>query len=36
MRCHASWELALANAAWSRKEDVRFFPRPAFDELHAD
>ena len=29
MVCHASWELALANAAWSRREaDVRFFPRP--------
>ncbi|HLG71022.1 MAG TPA: enoyl-CoA hydratase/isomerase family protein [Chloroflexota bacterium] len=25
--CHASWELQLANEAWSRKEDVRFFPR---------
>jgi hypothetical protein len=25
--CHASWELQLANDAWSRKEDVRFFPR---------
>lgn len=25
--CHASWELKLANEAWSRKEDVRFFPR---------
>jgi enoyl-CoA hydratase/carnithine racemase len=29
MRCHASWELQLANDAWSRKEEVRFFPRPA-------
>lgn len=29
MRCHASWELALANDAWSRREsDVRYFPRP--------
>jgi enoyl-CoA hydratase/carnithine racemase len=29
MVCHASWELALANEAWSRREpDVRFFPRP--------
>ena len=27
MRCHASWELAAANAAWSSKSDVRFFPR---------
>ncbi len=27
-KCHASWELQLANEAWSRKEDVRFFPRP--------
>ncbi len=26
--CYASWELRLANEAWSRKEDVRFFPRP--------
>jgi enoyl-CoA hydratase/carnithine racemase len=26
--CYASWELPLANAAWTRKEDVRFFPRP--------
>jgi len=25
--CYASWELPLANAAWTRKEDVRFFPR---------
>ena len=25
--CHASWELQLANEAWSRKKDVRFFPR---------
>jgi enoyl-CoA hydratase/carnithine racemase len=36
MKCYASWELALANAAWSRREDVRYFPRPATDELHAD
>ena len=28
MRCYASWELQAANAAWSRKEDVRYFPRP--------
>lgn len=28
MRCYASWELAAANAAWSQKEDVRFFPGP--------
>jgi enoyl-CoA hydratase/carnithine racemase len=24
--CHASWELQLANEAWTRKEDVRFWP----------
>jgi 2-(1,2-epoxy-1,2-dihydrophenyl)acetyl-CoA isomerase len=24
--CMASWELHAANEAWSRKEDVRFFP----------
>jgi enoyl-CoA hydratase/carnithine racemase len=24
--CHASWELRLANQAWSRKEDVSFWP----------
>jgi enoyl-CoA hydratase/carnithine racemase len=24
--CHASWELQAANDAWSRKEDVRFWP----------
>lgn len=24
--CMASWELRAANAAWSRKEDVRFYP----------
>jgi enoyl-CoA hydratase/carnithine racemase len=30
MACHASWELQLANAAWSRREaEVRFFPPPA-------
>jgi enoyl-CoA hydratase/carnithine racemase len=29
MACHASWELALANAAWSRREaEVRYWPRP--------
>ena len=29
MRCHASWELALANEAWARREpEVRYFPRP--------
>jgi enoyl-CoA hydratase/carnithine racemase len=29
LRCHASWELALANAAWGRREgDVRFWPPP--------
>jgi enoyl-CoA hydratase/carnithine racemase len=28
MVCYASWELAQANEAWSRREaDVRFFPR---------
>src|SRR5919204_472328 len=27
--CHDSWELRLANEAWSRKEDVRFYPRAA-------
>jgi enoyl-CoA hydratase/carnithine racemase len=27
MRCYRSWELQLANEAWSRKEDVRYFPR---------
>jgi enoyl-CoA hydratase/carnithine racemase len=29
MRCHASWELALANQAWTadRQSDVRYFPR---------
>ena len=29
MRCHASWELALANQAWTtdRQLDVRYFPR---------
>jgi enoyl-CoA hydratase/carnithine racemase len=36
MKCYTSWELALANAAWRRKEEVRYFPRPASDELHAD
>jgi enoyl-CoA hydratase/carnithine racemase len=30
MVCHASWELALANQAWRRREaEVRFFPRPS-------
>ena len=30
MACHASWELQLANQAWSRREaEVRFFPPPA-------
>jgi enoyl-CoA hydratase/carnithine racemase len=24
--CYASWELRLANEAWTRKEDVRFWP----------
>jgi enoyl-CoA hydratase/carnithine racemase len=29
MVCHASWELSVANDAWSRREtEVRFFPRP--------
>jgi enoyl-CoA hydratase/carnithine racemase len=29
-RCHASWELRMANDAWSRREaEVRFFPRPS-------
>lgn len=29
MACHASWEVALANAAWAsdKSADVRFFPR---------
>ncbi len=27
--CHQSWELRVANEAWSRRADVRFFPRPA-------
>jgi enoyl-CoA hydratase/carnithine racemase len=28
MVCHASWELAVANQAWARREsEVRFFPR---------
>jgi enoyl-CoA hydratase/carnithine racemase len=27
MKCHQSWELELANAAWQRREEVRFFPR---------
>jgi len=27
--CHASWELRLANEAWSRKEDARFYPPPS-------
>lgn len=27
LTCDASWELRLANEAWSRKADVRFFPR---------
>jgi enoyl-CoA hydratase/carnithine racemase len=26
--CMASWELRLANEAWSRKQDIRFWPRP--------
>ncbi|MFI5268146.1 MAG: enoyl-CoA hydratase/isomerase family protein [Chloroflexota bacterium] len=26
--CMASWELRTANEAWSRKEDVRFYPPP--------
>lgn len=26
--CHDSWELRLANEAWSRKQDVRFWPPP--------
>jgi enoyl-CoA hydratase/carnithine racemase len=25
---HASWELRMANEAWARKEDVRFWPPP--------
>jgi enoyl-CoA hydratase/carnithine racemase len=30
MACYASWELQVANQAWSRREaDVRFFPPPA-------
>lgn len=30
MRCHSSWELQVANAAWSnRQSEVRFFPRSA-------
>lgn len=29
--CHDSWELRLANKAWSRKQDVRFWPRSAED-----
>jgi len=30
MRCHSSWELQVANAAWSNREsEVRFFPRSA-------
>jgi enoyl-CoA hydratase/carnithine racemase len=29
MVCHASWELALANEAWARRDsEVRFFPPP--------
>lgn len=29
MACYASWELKVANDAWSRREaEVRFFPRP--------
>jgi enoyl-CoA hydratase/carnithine racemase len=29
MRCHSSWELQVANSAWSRREaEVRFFPPP--------
>ncbi|MCA1645296.1 MAG: ABC transporter substrate-binding protein [Chloroflexi bacterium] len=27
--CYASWELSLADAAWTHKEDVQFFPRPS-------
>jgi 2-(1,2-epoxy-1,2-dihydrophenyl)acetyl-CoA isomerase len=27
MTCHRSWELALANAAWQRREEVRYVPR---------
>ena len=27
MSCHESWELRLANEAWQRREEVRFFPR---------
>jgi enoyl-CoA hydratase/carnithine racemase len=27
-QCMASWELRLANEAWSRKEEVRFYPPP--------
>jgi enoyl-CoA hydratase/carnithine racemase len=30
MKCHSSWELQVANLAWSKREaEVRFFPRPA-------
>lgn len=32
MACHASWELRLANAAWERREEVRFWPRPSAAE----
>jgi enoyl-CoA hydratase/carnithine racemase len=29
MRCHSSWELQIANKAWTNREsEVRFFPRP--------
>jgi enoyl-CoA hydratase/carnithine racemase len=32
-RCHSSWELQVANAAWSNREsDVRFFPKPALPQ----
>lgn len=27
--CLASWELRVANDAWSRREDVRYYPPPA-------
>jgi enoyl-CoA hydratase/carnithine racemase len=27
MTCHSSWEFEQANAAWQRREEVRFFPR---------
>lgn len=34
MVCYDSWELKLANTAWSRKEEVRFYPRP--ERMSAD